>query len=549
MTNPIFRWISRLTLLGCLVASPPTVAETGHGTADSGAAPGPVPLYDNLGGHHHAITTEVPKAQQYFDQGLRLVYAFNHAEAVRAFGEAARLDPGCAMCYWGAALAYGPHINGAMDAVAGEKAYAMLQKAIALAPQASASERAYIQALARRYARPPPANRSKLDAAYANAMAAVAKRFPEDLDAATLSAEALMDLSPWDYWTSQGRPKPHTAEILALLDSVIARDPDHPGACHYYIHIQEAAHPEQAVACAERLARLMPGAGHIVHMPAHIYIRVGRYADAIESNRHAVHTDEGYLTEQHPSGIYPLTYYPHNLHFLAFAAAMAGQSAQAVEAARALAGRLDLEAIRQYPGLETLVAYPQLTLVTFGRWDEVLAAPLPADGLRFAGAMAHYARGVAFAAKARWHDADLALGKMKNALAATPAGINRTVLKIAAQALAGEIAARQGRPDAAADRFTRAVELEDSLRYSEPPYWYYPMRHSLGKALLAAGRPQAAERVYREDLMRYPENGWALFGLEASLLAQGQDAEAGQAKERFAHAWAGADVALTASRF
>ena len=527
----------------------PSMATESHGTVDSGAAAGSVPLYDNLGGHHHAITTQVPKAQQYFDQGLRLVYAFNHAEAVRAFEEATRLDPGCAMCYWGVALAYGPHINGRMDAADGEKAYAMLQKAIALAPQASASERAYIQALAKRYAKPPPAKRERLDAAYAKAMAEVAKRFPEDLDAATLYAEALMDLSPWDYWTPEGRPKPHTAEILALLDGVVARDPNHPGACHYYIHIQEATHPEKAVACAERLARLMPGAGHIVHMPAHIYIRVGRYADAIESNRHAVHADDAYLMEQRPGGIYPLTYYPHNLHFLAFAASMAGRSAEAIEAARALAGKLAPEAIRQFPSLETLVPYPHLTLATFGRWDEVLAAPLPADGLRFATGMAQYARGVAFAAKAQWHDAELALGKVKDALAATPVGINKAVLKIAVQALAGEIAARQGHPGIAVEAFKRAAAREDSLRYSEPPYWYYPIRHSLGKALLGAGRAQEAEQVYREDLMRYPENGWALVGLEASLLAQGKTAEARQAKERFDRAWAGADVTLAASRF
>jgi len=533
-----FRWLAALALLvGVLMAAP------------MAAATGPVPLYTDLGSHHHPITTENPLAQQYFDQGLRLIYAFNHAEAVRAFEEAARLDPGCALCYWGVALGLGPHINGTMDRAHGEKAYAMIQKALALAPKASAKEQAYIHALARRYALPPPAKRAKLDAAYAKAMAAVAERYPDDLDAATLYAEALMDLRPWDYWTPQGQPKPGTEEILGLLERVLAQNPDHPGACHYFIHIQEAVHPEKAVDCAERLARLMPGAGHIVHMPAHIYIRVGRYADAVESNRHAVHVDESYVTEQHPEGIYPLTYYPHNLHFLAFAATMAGRSAEAIAAARNLAGKLSPESIERYPGLETMLAYPHLTLVSFGHWDEVLAEPVPAEKLRFAHAMAQYARGVAYAAKGQWPETGEALAKLKKAQAAVPASINKTVLKIAARALAGEIAARQGHYDAAAEDFKQAVKWEDGLQYSEPPYWYYPLRHSLGKVLLAVGRPEAAERVYREDLKRYPENGWALYGLEASLKTQGKTAEAEQAKARFNRAWAGADVVLTGSRF
>jgi tetratricopeptide (TPR) repeat protein len=287
----------------------------------------------------------------------------------------------------------------------------------------------------------------------------------------------------------------------------------------------------------------------MVHMPAHIYVRVGRYADAIESNRHAVHTDENYIADQRPSGIYPFMYYPHNYHFLAFAATMAGRSAQAIEAARTLAGKLTLQVVRKFPELEPLLPYPHLTLVSFGRWDEVLAEPLPAKEFRFATAMAHYARGVAFAAKEKWSEANAALTRVKSALAATLEGTGKTVLKIATHALAGEIAARHGELNAPLEHFKLARELEDSLRYIEPPLWYYPMRHSLGKALLAAGRPEEAETVYREDLKRFPENGWALYGLEASLRDQGNASEARKVEERFRRAWAGADVALTASRF
>jgi tetratricopeptide (TPR) repeat protein len=309
--------------------------------ASLGLSPAPadtVALYDDLGDHHHAITTGVPAAQDYFDQGLRLVYAFNHAEAIRAFDEATQLDPDCAMCYWGTALAYGPNINAPMDSAGRVAAYAALQQALERAPRASAQEQAYIEVLAKRYDPVPPADRAALDSAYARALGEVAERYPDDLDAATLHAEALMNLSPWYYWTLEGEPRLDTPRILARLESVIARDPSHPGACHYYLHAVEAAQPEKAVPCAERLAELMPGAGHMVHMPGHIYIRVGRYADAIEANVHAVHVDETYIADQRPAmGVYVAGYYPHNYHFLSFAATMAGRSAQAIQAARAVA--------------------------------------------------------------------------------------------------------------------------------------------------------------------------------------------------------------------
>lgn len=539
---------SRPALIFLLSILMPVSSATSHDAARNEAAAS-VPLYSNLGSHHHPITTAIPRTQDYFDQGLRLVFAFNHDEAIRAFSEAARLDPDCAMCYWGSALALGPHINAKMDAASAKKAYSLVQRAVSLVSRASKPEQAYIRALAQRYARQPPTDRSRLDHAYARAMADVVQQFPDDLDAATLYAEALMDLRPWNYWTPDGRPQPGTTEILTLLEGVIARDPHHPGACHYYIHAVEAVSPEKALACAERLAKLMPGAGHMVHMPAHIYVRVGRYADAVESNRHAVHTDEDYIADQRPTGLYPLAYYPHNYHFLAFAATMAGRSAEAIEAARALTVKVTPAVAEKFPELEALVPYLPLILVTFGRWDEVLAEPLPSDRLRFANAMTHYARGVAFAAKSKVSAAHAALNKVRRASAAMPEGTNKSVLKIAANALAGEIAARQGRLNAPIAHFKRAMELEDRLPYTEPPFWFYPLRHSLGKALLAAGRPEEAETVYREDLKRFPENGWALHGLEMSLRAQGRTAQAAEIAQRFRRAWSGADILLSTSRF
>lgn len=508
-----------------------------------------VPLYDDLGDHHHGISTRVPAAQDYFDQGLRLVFAFNHGEAIRAFEQAARLDPRCAVCYWGIALAHGPHVNAPMDSAGGIAAYEAAQKALSLASNATKQEQRYIRAVARRYANPPPAGRAGLDSAYARAMAGVVKENPDDLDAATLYAEALMNLRPWNYWTPERKPYPGTEEILSQLERVIERNPDHPGACHYYIHAVEAVAPEKAVPCAERLAQLMPGAGHMVHMPAHIYIRVGRYEDAIQSNVHAVHTDEAYIEGQRPQGVYPIGYYPHNYHFLAFAATMAGRSAQAIYAARALVGKVPVEVARQVPLVESHLSFLHLSLVNFGRWNEVLELPLPPPDLRLATGLAQYARGVAYAATGKSTEAAAALDTVQAIADAAPAGDNRNVLEIATHALTAEIAARRGRTDEAIGHFNQAMAVEDRLLYVEPPLWFYPVRHSLGAVLLEAGRPAEAEALYREDLKRFPENGWALFGLAAALRAQGKTAEAGGVEARFTKAWSGADVKLTGSRF
>lgn len=541
-------WLLLAALAPNAPAAPPVRSDT---TA--------VPLYTNLGDYHVAISTKVPLAQRYFDQGMRLVYGFNHGEAIRAFNEAARLDPSCAICHWGAALAYGPHVNAPMDSASGVAAYAQLQQAIALAPHASTIEQVLIKALTARYAAVPPADRASLDKAYARAMGDVTKAFPRDLDVATLYAESLMDTRPWDYWTKDGKPQPGTTIIVAQLERVIRANPNHPGACHYFIHAVEAVDPLRALPCAERLAALMPGEGHMVHMPGHIYIRLGRYADAIDANVHALHADESYIASEHPQGLYPIGYYPHNYHFLAFAAMLAGRSHTAIDAARSLGEKVNPDVAHQVIQLQPLIAFYPLALVTFGRWDEVLAAPLPRSDLRVATALADYARGVAFAQKGDSANARAMLDSVRAIANATSAadrvamsagaGENKTVLNIATAALSGEIALHRGDLDDAVTHFRKAAQLEDTFNYTEPPQWYFPVRHALGDALLRAGKTAEAEAAYREDLRRFPDNGWSLYGLSKALHARGRHKEATAVDARLAKAWSSADVTLTASRF
>ena len=546
-----FRHIIGFATAALLVcAAPGSATESTAAPAPQTNHSGAVPLFTNLGSYHKRISTKVPAAQQYFDQGLRFVYGFNHAEAIRSFSHAAEIDPTCAMCYWGIALAYGPHVNAPMDRASGVSAYEAVQKALSLKSYATAHERAYIEALAQRYEADPPTDRARLDMSYSHAMETVAKAYPKDLDAATLYAESLMDLRPWNYWRPDGTPYPGTTEIVRQLERVLSRNPQHPGACHYYIHAVEAVNPKAAVPCAERLARLMPGEGHMVHMPAHIYIRVGRWNDAIQANQHAIHSDEVFIEGQHPEGVYPLAYYPHNIHFLAFAATMAGRSAQAIEASDTLTSKVNLDAARQVGLLQEMLPYHALTLTTFGKWDEVLAVPLPPADIRFSHAMAHYARGVAYAAKGEWAESQAALDTVTAAEAETPDGAEgKTALSIAVHALKGEIATRRGDLDVAITHFLEAAKIEDAGLYFEPPKWYYPIRHSLGAALVKAGRPAEAEKVYREDLQRFPDNGWSLFGLAQALRAQGKNTESAGAEARFRKAWTDADVTLTASRF
>jgi len=513
-----------------------------------------VPLYDNLGDHHYAITTSVPLAQRYFDQGLRLYYAFNHQEAIRAFEEAARLDPGCAMCNWGIALAYGPNINAAMNAAAGEAAYAAIRKAQKQQEGTSPREQALIRALASRYAQEQPADRSPLDAAYSRAMAEVARQYPDDPEAATLYAESIMDLSPWQYWTRAGEPRPDTPELLAQLERVIAAHPGHPGACHFYIHAVEAVHPERALPCAERLAGLMPGAGHLVHMPGHIYVRVGRYEDAIKANEHAVHADETFIRDQNPVyGIYLAGYYPHNYDFLAFAASMIGRSGQAIGAARKMSALVPQQMLHE-PGMTFLQNHqtrPLQMLVRFGQWDEILETTAPAEDLPHARAIWHYAHGRALAARGELIGAEADLVALRATagdphMAALRMEFNSSgaVLGIATEVLAGQIAAAKGDYPQAIDQLREAARLEDALVYGEPPEWTVPVREELGLVLLAAGRNEEAEQAFREDLKRFPENGWSLYGLARALRAQDRGPEADAVMQRFRKVWASADVQL-----
>jgi len=511
-----------------------------------------VPLYDDLGSHDRAITSATENTQAYFDQGLRLQFAFNHPEAVRSYEYALELDPDCAMCLWGIALASGHNINGPMTDEGGRRAFEAVGRARELAAAgATEAEQGLIAALSARYGSDPALDRALLDSAYAEAMATLAEANPNDPDILTLYAAALMNLTPWNYWEGDYRdrmPRAGTELILATLETAMELNADHPGACHYYIHAVEAAYPERAVACADRLAALMPGAGHIVHMPGHIYIRVGRYADAVAANEHAVHEDEAYIRDQGISSIYTGAYYPHNYHFMAFAATMAGMSEKAIDASRIVSPKVPLEVARQVSWIQNAVVLPHLTYLTFGRWQQVLEEPLPLEELEHATLLARYARGVAFAAQGRIEQADEVL-EIISAIAADSDPADNPVPAITLHVLAGEIALRSGSADDAVDHFGAAVALEDGMLYEEPPLWYYPIRHSLGRALLEAGRPADAERVYRADLDRFRENGWSLLGLATALDAQEKPAEAAAVWARFQDAWADADVELAASRF
>ncbi len=515
-----------------------------------------VPLFGNLGTLHYPITTSSDRAQQYFDQGLRLVFAFNHEEAINSFQEAARLDPQAAMPHWGVALALGPNINLAMDRDREKRAATSLQTALALSQQATARERAYIEALATRYSGADHVNRAKLDADYARAMKQVWQQYPEDATAGTLYAEALMVQQPWDYWTADGRPKGRAEDIVTALERVLAKDHDHAGACHYYIHAVEASsRPERGLPCAERLAGLAPGAGHLVHMPAHIYLRLGLYDKATEHNVHAVSVDHDYLAERPLSGIYPAGYYPHNLHFLWAALTMEGRSREALQAAQDLQHLVPWERARAVPALEEFTPTLPFALVRFGRWNEMLAMPKPPEELLYTTVIWHYARGIALAATARFEEAHAerrALAKVARRLPEDRAvGVVpvRDLAAIADRVLAGELEARQGHLDQAVTEFTEAARLEDAVRYYEPPLWHVPVRHALGAVLLQAARPAEAERTYREDLRQHPRNGWALFGLAQSLKAQQRKGDAAEIETRFNEAWARADITLTASRF
>jgi hypothetical protein len=513
------------------------------------------PRLQNLGPHTFPVTTFSRDAQLFMSQGLNLAYGFNHAEAGRSFREAARLDPDCAMAYWGQALVLGPNINAVMDAVNEAPAYELAQKAVSLKSKASAREQAYIDALAKRYTGKAE-DRAAADKAYADAMREVAKAFPEDLDAQAIYAESIMDLRPWGYWMPDGEPYEGTKEIVSTIESVLERNPNHPLALHLYIHLMEPTEtPEKAEVASDRLLALMPGAGHMVHMPSHIYQRIGRYADAAKSNELAVMADEDYITQCNAQGLYPMGYYPHNIHFLWFAATMDGRGQLAIDNARKVAAKVPNEALKEMPLLAGFAVVPYYALTRFGRWDEMLKeqAP-PADNLYMTG-MWHYARGQAFLGKGNLAEAEKELAEVKRH-ALDPAldfklfspNTAVAIFSIAPEVLGGEIAAAKRNYDEAISHLEKAVRLEDSLVYTEPSEWHYPPRHALGAVLIEAGRPREAETIYWEDLRRNRENGWALYGLTKALEAQGKTEQAALIKQRFERAWSRADVKLTSSR-
>ena len=509
-----------------------------------------------MGSLHHAIATSNPEAQRFFDQGLTLVYAFNHDEAIRSFRRAAELDPNAAMPWWGVALALGPNYNDPGDPEKEKAAYDAVQKARSLPLPTSASERAYIETLSLRYSNDPNADLKKLAHDYSSAMGELAKRYPDDPDAATIYAESMMDLRPWGLWNLDGTPAEGTLEIIAVLESVLARYPNHVGANHYYIHAVEASpHAAWALESADRLNTLVPNAGHLVHMPSHIYARVGDNAAAIKSNAAAAEVDRNYIAATGATGMYPAMYYSHNLHFLAYAAMQAGKSDEARKAAETLAENIRTRAQGMPPGMtEGFLIYPMAVRVRFRQWADVLAMPQPDATLLANVAFWHFARGMALASTGKISDAESEQKAFDAAAAKIPKeqgfGFTKAVaiMQISGAVLEARIAEAHGNSAATIDALKKAVAAQDALAYDEPPDWFFPVRETLGGALLRAGNAAEAEKVFREDLIRNPRNARSLFGLWQSLAAQNKIADAGWAKSQYEAAWKDADATLSVEK-
>lgn len=515
-------------------------------------------LLEGLGDQKHPISTSSPLAQRYFDQGLILVFGFNHEAAIESFEAALRLDPKCGMCHWGIALALGPNINRPMGPVAAERAYLEAQRAL---EQSRGSdhprEAAYAAALSARYSNPAPENRATLDLAYAEAMRELHLADPTDDDAATLFAESLMDLYPWAYWTPEKQPRQFTGEIVSTLELVLERAPEHVGANHYYIHAVEEFYPEKGEAAADRLGALAPDAGHLVHMPSHIYWRVGRYQDAAEINQRASEADERFFAWCRGGAFYQAAYYPHNVHFLWAAAATEGRRELALMTARKLSAVAE-PGLREVPVLQEFVAMPMLTMARFGLWDAILGEARPSDEDVYLTGIWHYTRGLSQVRSGRLTEARETRAGLSAAIEDPRAEVlilaggsasARALLEIARSHLDSEIALSDGESSEAVLQLERAVALHDDLPYMEPPPWYAPPRQALGALLLDLDRPKEAESVYLLDLEQYPKNGWSLFGLSQSLRAAGETARADWAQTGFEKAWARADIELSRSRF
>ena len=512
------------------------------------AAAGEVPLFEDLGRYTYKVTTASPRAQAYFDQGIRLAYGFNHAEAQRAFQAAQRLDPGCAMCYWGEAFVLGPNINAPMDPAANAPALAALAKARERAAGAGETERALIEALARRYSADPSAERAALDAAFADAMRAVAKRYPADDFVQVHYAEAIMDTQPWDYWEAAGaKPKGRTAELVAALEAVLRRSPSHPGAIHLYIHAMESStSPDKALPHARRLAALVPGSGHLVHMPAHIYIRLGLYKESLEANVKAIAVDEKYFARSPSDPMYRSAYYPHNIHFVMVSAQMGGDGRIAREAAGKLDAVLAPDAVAAIPALEPVKAAPFAAHAQFSDAAAILALPAPDARLVLVKAMHHYARAVAYsslkdaAAARREIDAIRRIERTADFKPFTAWGVPaREIVQTAGLVAAGRLADALGDLEGAAKAYDEAIFIEDSLAYMEPAYWYYPVRQSLGSVRLRQGRLDEAEKAFRDTLGRVRGNGWALAGLAETYRRKGEAKAEKAAREAYAKTWFG----------
>jgi tetratricopeptide (TPR) repeat protein len=514
----------------------------------------PATLMPGLGDLHHPVSTHNPEAQQFFDQGLRLIYAFNHDEAARSFKRAAELDPQLAIADWGIAEAVGPNYNDPASDDRFKQAHEAIQKAVALLGNASPSERAYIDAMALRFPADDSDRRRNAEA-YHDAMREVTKKFPDDLDAATLFAESGMDLHPWGLWHPDGTPEAGTDEIVSTLESVLRRDPNHMGAVHYYIHTMEASpSPERALAGANRLASLAPGAGHIVHMPAHIYIRTGDYEAAVKTNEQAAAVDRAYLKASGAQGIYPMMYYSHNLHFIAMCSAMNGNYAEAKKNADMLAAHVGPH-VKDMPPLEGFMTIPLAVAVRFHQWDEILKTPPPDPAMRTTTVFWHFARGMALASNGKVQEAEAEHDFLSEAVKNTPEDAifqmpvnnkSKDILTIARDVLGAKVSMAKQDNAAAISQLREAVAVQDSLKYGEPPDWFFPVRESLGGALLLSGDNASAEKVFREDLDRNPRNPRSLFGLQEALKAQNRDYDAGFVRRQFQASWKGGSTQLSA---
>ena len=533
-------------LILVLLTSTSVLAQHSHKMTET-----PTELMPGLGDVNHPVTTRNPEAQKFFDQGLAYLYGFNHDEAVRSFKRAVALDPQLAMAYWGISLALGSNYNLQAEGPQLLEAYSNLQKAKSLAPTASEPEQSYIAALSKRYSADIQTDQAKLALEYKNAMGDLARRYPDDLDAATLYAESMMNLRPWKLWTADGKPAEGTEEIVMVLESVLRRNPNHSGANHYYIHAVEASTtPERALASAARLGRVAPKAGHLVHMPSHIYIRTGDYLEAAQSNADAIAADREYMQKTGAQGVYTMMYYNHNVHFLASASAMKGRYVDAIKSARELEADVK-PLVGSMAMLEMFVPYPLVTQVRFSKWDEILNTPKPEATLKITTAFWHFARGMAYSGKKDVKNADVELRALQSVSKEIkpdgPFGNNVVgdILRVADRTLQAKLAFAKGDQKLANELFVKAVEADDAVHYNEPPDWDLPVREIYGGVLLMNGENAEAEKVFRAEITRHLRNGRALFGLAESLKRQGKESAATMVQREFSQAWSNADTKLT----